>query len=210
MPGERRKRISWLRDIVVEGTSRELIQVKAAAEEPVRTRTARPAEKFMFRFAPRGEHTDSIGMRNDCLRAAAKTVRLHGFRHHCEGFARACRLSGRVGNARFGSALVHMLVDAGRILCHGGRCQEWRHERYCENVFHDFSPAFDRKRLICALVDKFGADRRPVTAHGDLSLQSRIGYQRSSFGPSFQPAKVHKAIVPPYHSAKKGTESSAQ
>ena len=35
-------------------------------------------------------------------------------------------------------------------------------------------------------------------------------YQRKSFGPSFQPANVHKAIVPPYHSAKKGTESSAQ
>ena len=35
-------------------------------------------------------------------------------------------------------------------------------------------------------------------------------YQRRSLGPSFQPAKVHKAIVPPYHTAKKGTESSAQ
>ena len=37
-----------------------------------------------------------------------------------------------------------------------------------------------------------------------------MAYQRRSFGPSFQPAKVHKAIVPPYHNAKNGTESSAQ
>ena len=102
-----------------------------------------------------------------------------------------------------------------------------------------------------ALIDEFGAGRRQVTGHGDISWRSACmvsqrnmeaatrlpcpsgvqraamavvlsrpavsrsrgclnGYQRSSFGPSFQPAKVHKARVPPYHSVKKGTESSAQ
>ena len=39
---------------------------------------------------------------------------------------------------------------------------------------------------------------------------AETAYQRKNFGPSFQPAKVHKAIVPPYHSTMKGTESSAQ
>src|ERR1017187_1985382 len=31
-----------------------------------------------------------------------------------------------------------------------------------------FSPALYRKRLICALIDKFGAGCRPVTSHGDI------------------------------------------
>jgi hypothetical protein len=130
-----------------------------------------------------------------------------------------------------------------------------------EHVFHrhNVSPAFVRKRLMCALIDMFGAKRLPVTgrrmifsgntqprfgsaackrfrprtwavhdtsspfrhakgrAGCRLSLKrqyrdrvTEIAYQRKSFGPSFQPARVHKAIVPPYHSAMKGTESSAQ
>src|SRR5450759_494868 len=55
----------------------------------------------------REEHASSIGMRYDRLGAAAVMVRRRGFRRHCEGFARAGRLSGRVGNTRLGSALVH-------------------------------------------------------------------------------------------------------
>ncbi|HEY5127316.1 MAG TPA: hypothetical protein VIJ35_08460, partial [Bradyrhizobium sp.] len=66
-----------------------------------------------------------------------------------------------------------MLVEAGRFLRHAGHGHEWRDEDYCEDVFdgHDFSPAFDRKRLMGALIDKFGAGRRPVTSHGDISRQ---------------------------------------
>lgn len=92
-------------------------------------------------------------MRNDRLRASAITVRCRGFRWHGESLARACDLSGRMGDARFGTAHVHMLVEAGRVLRHAGRCQERRDERHREDVFdgHDFSPAFDRKRLMCAL-----------------------------------------------------------
>jgi hypothetical protein len=46
-----------------------------------------------------------------------------------------------------------MLVKAGSLLRHAGNSQEWRNERSREDVFdgHDFSPAFDRKRLMCAL-----------------------------------------------------------
>lgn len=82
-------------------------------------------------------------MRHDCLRAATITVRPLGFRCHREGVARACHLSGRVGNTRFGSALVHMLIKAARVLRHAGHCQEWRDECYCEDVFHghNFSPS---------------------------------------------------------------------
>src|SRR5450759_3698376 len=134
-------------------------------------------------------------------------------------------------------------------------------QRGCEKVFSDHrsTPEFVRKRLMCALVHKFGVGRRPVTgrkiifsgnaqprfgsaacrrfrpptwavhdasspfrqakghAGCKLSLKrqyrdraTEIAYQRKSFGPSFQPANVHKAIVPPYHSTMKGTESSAQ
>ena len=40
--------------------------------------------------------------------------------------------------------------------------------------------------------------------------RARGRYQRNSLGPSTAPASVHKAIVPPYQSATKGTESSTQ
>jgi len=45
-----------------------------------------------------------------------------------------------------------MLLNAGPALSHCGRYQKWRNERYCENAFdgHDFSPAFNRKRLMGA------------------------------------------------------------
>jgi hypothetical protein len=32
--------------------------------------------------------------------------------------------------------------QAGRVLRHGGCHQEWRDERYCDDVFHKFSAAF--------------------------------------------------------------------
>jgi hypothetical protein len=40
--------------------------------------------------------------------------------------------------------------------------------------------------------------------------RGREGHQRRRRGPSMVPAKVHKRIVPPYQSATKGSESSAQ
>ena len=94
-------------------------------------------------------------MRYDRLWAAGITVRRHGLWRHGEGIARACDLSGCVGDARFGSARVHMLVKKRRTLCHAGHSQEWRDECCCEDVFdgHDFSPAFDREGLMSALND---------------------------------------------------------
>lgn len=94
-------------------------------------------------------------MRYDRLRAAGITVRRRGLRRHGEGIARGYDLSGRVGDARFGSARVHMLVKKGRTLCHAGHSQEWRNECCCEDEFdgHDVSPAFDREGLMSALND---------------------------------------------------------
>jgi len=115
--------MSWLRQIVAEGKNRELTQIKPAL--PVRalgeaifceTRVARPTDNLCL-----WKHIDLMGMRHDRLRAAAVTMRRLGFRHHCEGVARRCYLSGSVGDTRLGSTLIRMLIEADRVLRHTGR-----------------------------------------------------------------------------------------
>jgi hypothetical protein len=49
-----------------------------------------------------------------------------------------------------------------------------------------------------------------LQAHADVKLAGTPLYQRNSRGPNAAPAKVHSTIVPPYLSAKNGSESSAQ
>lgn len=88
------------------------------------------------------ERDSSIAMHDNCLRPAAISVRRLCLRRHCEGLIPTCHLPCRMGNARSGPALINMLVQAGRVLCHGGCHQEWRDKRYYEDVFHKFSPAF--------------------------------------------------------------------
>ena len=81
-------------------------------------------------------------MRHDRLWAAAISMCLRRLRCHCEGFARICHLFCSVGNTCFWPALVDMLVEAGRVLRHGRGHQKWRDDRYCDDVFQSFSPAF--------------------------------------------------------------------
>jgi hypothetical protein len=75
-------------------------------------------------------------MRHDCLRTAGVNVRRPASWHHREGVTRGGGQSGGVGNTRFWSALIDMLIDAGRVLSHAGHCHERRDEDQREDVFH--------------------------------------------------------------------------
>src|ERR1035437_7975356 len=58
-------------------------------------------------------------------------------------------------------------------ISHARHRDERQYQRGCEKGFsrHRSAPEFVRKRLMCALVHKFGAGRRRVTAHGDIPSQ---------------------------------------
>ena len=61
-------------------------------------------------------------------------------------------------------------------------------------------PIMSSEQIVCRL--HAHAD---VKAAADTSL-----HQRNSRGPNAAPAKVHSTIVPPYHTATNGNESSVQ
>ena len=65
-------------------------------------------------------------------------------------------------------------------------------------------------RRLFGSADSGGPARLVLLGSRRTTRRARGRYQRRSLGPSAAPARVHKVIVPPYHRAKKGIESSTQ
>jgi hypothetical protein len=51
---------------------------------------------------------------------------------------------------------------------------------------------------------------RRLHTHGDVKTTTKARYHRNKRGPNIAPAKVQRAIVPPYQTATNGNESSMQ
>ena len=105
-------------------------------------------------------------MRHDRLRPAAVTMRPLGCRCHCERAPCGCRLFGSVRDARFGSALINMLVEPDRILRHAGHDHEWCDKNEC-HVFHGIL-----RGLIEVLTEKDHRNRRAplIQINGSIIL----------------------------------------